>query len=38
MGRPSTVRIEVMGHGKEIVRVRVGGAAVTVMAGEPFLP
>ena len=38
MGRPGTVRIEVMGHGEEIVRVRVGRTAATVMAGELFLP
>ena len=38
MGRPGTVRIEVMGHGKEIVRVRVGGTAVTVMASGLFPP
>jgi len=38
MGRPGTVRIEVMGHGEEIVCVKVGGTAVTVMAGELFLP
>ena len=25
MGRPGTMRIEVMGHGGEIVSVRVGG-------------
>jgi trans-2,3-dihydro-3-hydroxyanthranilate isomerase len=38
MGRPGRLRVELQVHGGAVARVRVGGSAVTVLAGSIAVP